>query len=121
MASLIPENRSQRAIRPYGADFDNRVPIELNDGTIRNTNVLSGHYWPFPRNNFMGSRSWNIDLSILKHVYFTEDMKMRFTADFFNLFNHPNDANPDATTGLVNLGTQVNEPRTIQLSLGVDW
>ena len=121
MAGFIPENRAQRAIRPYGDNFDNRVPIALSDGSVRDTNVLGGHYWPFARNNFMGPRDWNLDLSIFKHFYFTEDLKMRFTADFFNFFNHPNNPNPNATSGLVNLGVQTNEPRTVQLSLRVDF
>jgi hypothetical protein len=121
MAALVPQDRSRRAIRPYGANFDNRVDLVLNDGTIKPTNVFSGLYWPFARNNFMGTRNWNLDLSIFKHFYFTEDIKMRFTADFFNFLNHPNDNNPDATSGLVNLGRQSNEPRTVQLSLRVDF
>ena len=121
MAALIPQNRAQRAIRPYGDNFDNRVDVPLNDGTLRSTNVLSGQYWPFARNNFMGPRNWNVDLSIFKHFYFTEDMKLRFTADFFNFFNHPNNGNPNNTSGLVNLGVQSNEPRTLQLSLRLDF
>ena len=48
-------------------------------------------------------------------------MNIRFAADFFNLFNHPNDVNPDQLTGLVNLGRQWNDPRTIQLSLRFDF
>lgn len=46
---------------------------------------------------------------------------MRFTADFFNVFNHPNDVGVDATTGLQDLSQQANEPRTIQLSLRFNW
>jgi len=48
-------------------------------------------------------------------------MNVRFSADFFNLFNHPNDINPDTTTGLVDLSQQWNEPRTIQFSLRFDF
>ena len=121
MAQYIPEDRRNRAIRPYGDNFDNRLPIQLTDGSTRNTNVLSGHFWPFPRNNWRGTRAWNLDLSIFKHFYFTEDVKLRFTADFFNILNHPNDNNPSSTSGLVNLGRQANEPRTVQLSLRVDF
>ena len=121
MASFIPEDRGQRPIRPYGDNFDNRLPVTLNDGSTRQTDVLSGLYWPFERNNWRGSRAWNLDLSIFKHFYFTEDFKMRFTADFFNVFNHPNNPNPSTTSGLVNLGQQSNEPRTVQLSLRFDF
>ena len=121
LISFVPEDRSQRAIRPYGERFNNQIPVELADGSVRSTNVLEGHYWPFARNNWMGPRNWNLDLSVFKHFYLTEDIKPRFTVDFFNIFNHPNDPDPDRITGLVNLGTQTNEPRTIQLSLRLDW
>jgi hypothetical protein len=46
---------------------------------------------------------------------------MRFTADFFNLFNHPNDKVPNTTTGLVDLSQQNNDPRIIQFSARLEW
>jgi hypothetical protein len=121
LTNFVPVDQSQRAIRPYGDSFDNQIPIPLRDGSVWSANVLDGHYWPFARNNWMGPRNWNLDLSLFKHFYFTEDVRLRFTADFFNFFNHPNNEDPDLTSGLVNLGVQANEPRTIQLSLRLDW
>jgi len=121
LTNFVPQDRNQRAVHPYGTSFNNRVPIELNDGTMRETNVFASTlYWPFERNTYLGPRNWNVDLSIFKHFYFTEDIKLRFTADFFNFFNHPNNGNPNSSTGLVNLGVQSNEPRTVQLSLRVE-
>jgi hypothetical protein len=43
-----------------------------------------------PRNFFLGPGQWNQDLSIFKYFDITERMKVRFTSDFFNFFNHPN-------------------------------
>ena len=51
----------------------------------------------------------------------TERLKLRFTADFFNAFNHPNNGNPNSTTGLQDLSTQSNEPRIVQFSLRLTW
>jgi hypothetical protein len=121
LEAYVPPNRSQRAIHPYGENFDNRVPQPLADGTARTTNVLLGHYHPYPRNFYMGPRSWNFDFSIFKSITFAEDVNVRLTADFFNIFNHPNNPDPNQTTGLVNLGIQINEPRVVQFSLRVDW
>jgi len=129
LTGYVPENRSQRAIHMYGPNFDNRIPIELANGDTYMAYVLPNpwtgenprQFWPFSRNNFMGPQAWNLDLSLAKSFFFTEDVQLRFKADFFNFFNHPNDPNPDVSTGLVNLGTQTNEPRTIQLSLKFDW
>ena len=47
---------------------------------------------------------------------------MRFSAEFFNAFNHPNDVGPgqpgfSTVTGLQDLGRQWNDPRIIQFSL----
>jgi hypothetical protein len=62
-----------------------------------------------------------VDFSLFKNFSITERFKARFTADFFNIFNHPNDNDPNATTGLQDLSTQPNEPRIIQFSLRFDW
>jgi hypothetical protein len=48
-------------------------------------------------------------------------MKVRITADFFNAFNHPNDLNPNGTTGLQDLSQQTNEPRIVQFSARIQW
>ncbi|HPT28752.1 MAG TPA: hypothetical protein PLZ95_20190, partial [Bryobacteraceae bacterium] len=68
-----------------------------------------------------GPGAWNADISAFKNFTITEAVKLRFTADFFNAFNHPNDASPNATTGLQDLTTQTNDPRTIQFSLRLSW
>jgi len=122
LSSLVNPDRSQRVVRPYGPNFDNRIPITLNNGNVRNTAVLGTYvFWPFSKNNWMGPRNWNVDLSIFKHFYLTEDVNLRFTADFFNFFNHPNNNDPNTSTGLVDLTSQSNEPRTIQFSLALRW
>jgi hypothetical protein len=122
LTSLVNPDRSQRVLRPYGESFNNRVPVTLNDGTVRNTNVLAREvFWPFAKNNWMGPRNWNVDLSIFKHFYVTEEVNLRFTADFFNFFNHPNNTSPNTSTGLLDLTGQANEPRTIQFSLSLRW
>jgi len=36
----------------------------------------------------------NVDFSIVKFVPITEQQKVEFRTEFFNLFNHPNFANP---------------------------
>ncbi|MBI1940366.1 MAG: hypothetical protein HYS33_02530 [Acidobacteria bacterium] len=97
-----------------------RLCVELADGTLRNTSV--GDLYNFsPRGNFTGPGAWNVDLSIFKNFSIKERVTARFTADFFNAFNHPNDVNPDSVSGLQNLGRQSNDPRIIQFSLRVDW
>jgi len=120
LTALVPLDRSQRVARPLGASFNNQIPVTLANGTVRNVPI--GELYNYsPRANVIGPGSWNADISLFKNFRFLERGNIRFTADFFNAFNHPVDVAPNATTGLQNLGVQANEPRTIQLSLRVEW
>jgi len=120
LEQLVPVDRSQRILRPLGADFSNRVPVQLANGTVRLTSITDNVNWS-ARNFFRGPGAWNQDISLFKTFQITERIKTRFTADFFNALNHANDVNPSSTTGLQDLSVQNNEPRIIQLSLRVEW
>lgn len=43
------------------------------------------------------------------------------SGDFFNVFNHPTLNNPDPTTGLINLNSQANAPRIIQVGARLEF
>ncbi len=120
LQALVPVERSQRVYRPVGAGFDNRVQMQLADGSVRNTSISENLSWN-ARNFFRGPGAWNTDLSMFKNIYFTERIKTRLTADFFNAFNHPLDLNPSTSTGLQDLSRQANDPRIIQFSLRVEF
>jgi hypothetical protein len=127
LLALVPVDRSQRVVRPVGPNFDNRLPLVLANGTIRNTTVTD-LYNPTPRGFIMGPGAWNTDISVFKWFDISETVKLRFTADFFNAFNHPVDIEPNFTLansgtplGLQDLSRQLNEPRIIQLSLRLNW
>src|SRR6266446_994689 len=116
LEALVPVDRSQRVLRPLGPNFDNKIPVQLADGTTRLTSVTDMVNWN-ARDFYLGPVSWNQDFSAFKYFEFSERVKMRFTADFFNLFNHPNDPRPNTATGLQDLSQQTNAPRIIQFSL----
>jgi hypothetical protein len=90
------------------------------------------------RNCLRGPRQVDLDFSLSKLFRVSESQNFEFRADFFNLFNHPNFANPisnlnalvasvgriDPTTGQVlnggNFGRTIstsNNPRIIQFAL----
>lgn len=120
LTALIPLDRSQRVARPLGPNFNNQLPLTLANGTVRNVPI--GELYNYsPRANIIGPGAWNADISLFKNFKFRESGNVRFTADFFNAFNHPNDVNPNTTTGLQNLGVQANDARIIQFSLRVAW
>jgi hypothetical protein len=123
--SLTPDDRSQRVLRPLGPNFNNSVPLVLANGTTRLT-PLTNIVNPNARGFYQGPGAWNVDFSLFKNFRINESMNVRFTADFFNVFNHPNDNGPgqsgfNVTTGLQDLSTQQNEPRIIQFSLRFDF
>lgn len=117
---LVPLSQADRILRPLGTGLNNQLPQRLANGTVRNTSITDTLNWN-ARAFFRGPGAWGSDISAFKNFSLSERVKLRFTADFFNAFNHPNDANPDATTGLQDLAVQTNEPRTIQFSLRLSW
>ena len=52
------------------------------------------HFGSSPRNGFYGPHYRNFDFSLNKETKLTERVNMELRADFFNILNHPNFANP---------------------------
>jgi hypothetical protein len=69
------------------------------------------------------SRFWDYDFALMRDfripLHLSEQSRLQFRADFFNLFNHPNLGQPNSTTGSGAFGTitSASSPRTIQLGL----
>jgi hypothetical protein len=120
LQSLVPVDRGARVLRPLGAAFDNRLPQVLLNGTVRLT-PITDTVNPNARAFFLGPRAWTTDISVFKSITLSERMKLRVTADFFNSFNHPNEVNPNTTTGLQDLSLQTNDPRIVQFSARIHW
>jgi hypothetical protein len=53
-----------------------------------------GSFGTMGRNTFPDSGFRNVDFSVAKNWHFTERFRAQFRAEFFNIFNHPNLANP---------------------------
>jgi hypothetical protein len=108
----------QKRLDAY-VNMSNFVPAGIADpagGTTR--------FGFLPRNIYRGPAQQNWDFSILKNFRLTERNTLRFTADFFNIWNHPNFASPCSTcTDVENSGatgqiqSTTGTPRLIQLSL----
>src|SRR5262249_53288339 len=86
------------------------------------------------RGSFRGLGFWNLDFSVGKSTTITERVKMSFAADFFNIFNHPDFADPslsliNATSfGVISSQLTGNAargdfagPRRVQLGLRFDF
>lgn len=53
-----------------------------------------GHFGNMGRNMFQDSGFKNFDFSLAKNFHFGERYRLQFRAEFFNILNHPNFANP---------------------------
>jgi len=62
------------------------------------------------RNIYRGPFQQNWDFSLIKHFSIQERHDLRFTADFFNLWNHVNFANPAVTDIEAYLASPTNSP-----------
>jgi Carboxypeptidase regulatory-like domain/TonB dependent receptor len=122
--TTVSGNLVPPAVRPAGPNcsgqFVGQLAVTLSNGLCYDA-PFSGLYNANPRDNIIGPGSWNDDLSAYKHFKVGERLDLRFAADFFNAFNHPNDLPPDTVSGLQNLGFQSNSPRVMQFSLRVEF
>ena len=79
------------------------VPLELQGaqfpgGKIFNRAAFSaapaGTQGNFGRNVLRGFGAWQADVGLQRQFRLTEKLGLRFRAEFFNIFNHPNFGNP---------------------------
>lgn len=112
-------SRNARTDPNYGYYGGNTVFITLKDGTRQEVAYAPLHPWI---NQFVASTwLWNTDAALFKSIQFTERVRLRFQADFFNVFNVPGDAFDAGSNGLVSLQNSVNAPRQLQLTLRLSW
>ncbi len=73
-----------------------------------------------PRNFITGPGFWNTDLAALKTFPIRERIHLELRAELFNLFNHPNFANPGSNASTAStfgiISSTVSSPRIIQLA-----
>ena len=124
--------------KPGALPQDNRNPDAAFDPSWF-VSAFAGRVGTSGRNQYYGPGLHNHDLAIAKTFPLVEQTRLQFRADFFNLFNHTNFANPisdlsNANFGKITqtLGTAVSNavgttggpiggPRLIQFSLRVQF
>jgi len=90
------------------------APLKIGDGTALGNG---------PRNYLTGPGFWNTDMAVVKNFPVRENVRAEFRTEFFNLFNHPNFANPGsnvaspASFGVIS--NTVAAPRILQLALRI--
>ncbi len=118
-ASLSTGSGKSLFANPSAAFADFRPVLISQDTRTGRANPITG--LPFK----------NIDMSFAKSTQITERIRTRFSADFFNIFNHPNFANPSLSytnpaafgviTGTYTPPGRTNSARWIELGIRVDF
>jgi hypothetical protein len=98
--------------------------------------TVNGGYWcegtalgQMERNTLTGPSFFNTDFGVKKTFKITETSGLRFEANFFNLFNHPNFLSPDPNLNDGTFGSSLSTfnnqqsggPRITQLALRFDF
>jgi hypothetical protein len=100
------------------------VPLELRGpqfpgGKIFNAAAFTappaGQQGDFGRNVLRGFGAWQADVGLQRQFHVAEKLKLRFRAESFNVFNHPNFGNPTNTLTSPLFG---RSPQTLANSLG---
>ena len=82
---------------PYRTYFTPVAPLTGNGVTSGAFSRPARGTFGGSRNSFYGPRFFSSDMGLLKNFTITERFKARFTADAFNIFNHPIQAIPGNT------------------------
>jgi hypothetical protein len=106
------------------------------------TAAPSGQQGDFGRNVLRGFGAWQADFALQRQFLLTEKLGLRFRAEFFNIFNHPNFGSPTNILGSPLFGQstqmlasslagtsgagfnplyQIGGPRSMQLALKLEF
>ena len=75
--------------------FGSQFPGEKNFNKAAFTAAPKGQQGNFGRNVLRGFNAWQADVALQRQFRMTEKLGLRFRAEFFNIFNHPNFGNPN--------------------------
>ena len=116
LASGLTSGSTQSRLNGYiNINAFQKVPTIGDDGAATGFGTLG-------RNIYHGPFQQNWDFSLIKNFSLTERQKLRFTADFFDIWNHPAFSNPAFTdvenpSAFGQIISTENNPRIVQFSL----
>jgi hypothetical protein len=101
----------------YGS---NTVWIPLKNGTVQRT-TYNDNLHPWRQQYLPSVRQWGVDASLFKTIPIAERFRLRFNADFFNVFNMPGNPNSVSADGILSTRSSGQGPRELQLTLRLIW
>jgi hypothetical protein len=98
----------------------NNVWVPLNDGTVQRTTYNDNlHHWQ--RQYLPSVRQWGLDASLFKAIPISEQFRVRFNVDFFNVLNHPGNPSGVGSDGILSTRNSGQSARELQLTLRLTW
>ena len=104
----------------YGFYGTNTVWIPLNNGTVART-TFNDNLHPWRQQYFPSVRQWSMDAALFKTIPIAERFRLRFNADFFNVFNMPGNPSGVGSDGILSTRSSGQDPREVQLTLRLMW
>jgi hypothetical protein len=98
----------------------NNVWIPLSNGTVQRT-AFNDNLHPWRNQLFPAPLQWFQDASLFKFIPINERVTLRINADFFNVFNHPNNPTAVAGNGVLSTRNSGTAARLTQLALRLTW
>jgi Carboxypeptidase regulatory-like domain len=98
------------------------APLLYPTRCASDSNFCTTDFGNLGRNIYRGPHQQNWDFSLIKNIKLMENQTLRFTTDFFNIWNHANFANPaqadvENPSTFARITQTVGTPRLIQFSL----
>jgi hypothetical protein len=87
-----PGCNGQPIYKDYDARLRNGLPVYVNTACFRVPAV--GELGSSTRNQFVGPRQWNFNMSLQKSTNITGSVQLQLRLEAFNVFNHRNYGNP---------------------------
>ncbi len=117
----IPAGTIQAGDPMAGFYDSNTVWVTMKDGTQQRT-TLNNNLNPWRNQWARGLNNWNQSVSLFKMIPVKEQVSLRLTIDFFNVFNMPGiPKTPDSSTGLIDASFSGNGSRSLQFGLRMSW
>jgi carboxypeptidase family protein len=116
--------KGAHGVTPRNGNFNPYAQSYLIPGAWTDPGFLQFGNAPRRDGSIRGFPTYNEDLSIFKVFPVKERLKMRFEAEFGNIFNRTDfcDPNTNFSAGSFgNVNTQCNQPRSIQFALRFDY
>lgn len=118
-STTLPANAPANTVVSTYWDTNN-VWLPLKNGTTQRV-TYNPNLNPWRNQYLPSARLWVVDASLFKNIPIYERISLRFSADFFNVFNMPGNPSGVAGTGVLSTRNSGQAARILQLGLRLSW